>query len=200
MHLEKTHAGTPTHLPARRQEQQQAQLISGTANGDLRAFECLYRDYHPRLSRFLQRLTRSPTLVEELINDTMLVVWQKAASYNHESKVSTWIFAIAYRKALKGQKYLDEPVASDCAACIDAAENQPQLLCQQRRQHLQLMQLLQRLSPDHRTVVTLTYFHDLAYQDIARIVDCPVDTIKTRMFHARHHLQRLLNGQQEDWL
>ena len=99
MHLEKTHAGTSTHLPARRQEQQQAQLISGTANGDLRAFECLYRDYHPRLSRFLQRLTRSPTLVEELINDTMLVVWQKAASYNHESKVSTWIFAIAYRKA-----------------------------------------------------------------------------------------------------
>lgn len=188
------------HTSAPHQEHQQAQLICGTAAGDLRAFERLYRDYHPRLSRFLQRLTRSPMLVEELINDTMLVVWEKAASYNYESKVSTWIFAIAYRKALKGQKCLDEPIASDCAACIDAAENQPQQICQQRRQHLQLMQLLQRLSPDHRAVVALTYFHDLAYQDIARIVDCPVATIKTRMFHARHHLQRLLNGQLQDWL
>src|SRR5947208_2116825 len=68
-------------------ERAEASLIGRTANGELRAFEQLYRAYHPRLTRFLDRLTRRPGLVEELLNDTMLVVWNRAATYNGASKV-----------------------------------------------------------------------------------------------------------------
>src|SRR4051812_14386908 len=76
----------------------QAALVAAAAHGSVQAFEALNRIYHPRLARFLQRLTHRPQLAEELLNDTMLTVWHKACTYNGHSKVSTWIFAIAYRK------------------------------------------------------------------------------------------------------
>lgn len=186
--------------PSPIEEQRQIRLLAAVSQGDLPAFESLYREFRPRLWRFLDRLTRQPAMVEELIDDTMLVVWQRAASFNRQSRLSTWIFAIAYRKALKALKYRDEPVDGDGHDQADNAEQQPQQACQQRQVQRQLQQVLASLSPEQRAVVTLTYFHDLPYQEIADIVGCPVDTVKTRMFHARHRLQRLLEGQQEDWL
>ena len=80
---------------------EEARLLDRVAKGELRAFEELYRLYHPRLSRFLVSVIRRPHLVEEALNDTMLAVWAQPDSYTGASKPSTWIFAIAYRKALK---------------------------------------------------------------------------------------------------
>ena len=94
-------------------------LLGKIAAGDKLAFEALYRAYFPRLSRFIGRMARSPALIEEVVNDTMLVVWQKAASFDGSCKPSTWIFAIAYRKTLKGLKASDEPVESDAALYED---------------------------------------------------------------------------------
>src|SRR5882724_7960425 len=79
-------------------------LVGLAAGGDAEAFEALYRCFYPRLRRFLERMTRRPQLVEEILNDTMLVVWRKAHTYNLRSKVSTWIFGIAFRRALKAIK------------------------------------------------------------------------------------------------
>src|SRR3954452_20803587 len=87
-----------------------AQLIERIAQRDLRAFEALYRSYHPRLTRFLTNMLRRPHLVEEALNDTMMVVWKRPEKYNGTSKVSTWIFAVAYRTALKARSRYDEPV------------------------------------------------------------------------------------------
>ena len=70
--------------------------------------------------------------------------------------------------------------------------------------HARLHQLLRGamadLSPDHRGVVELTYFQDLSYREIAEIMDCPVDTVKTRMFHARRKLKQRLDGELPDWI
>ena len=82
-------------------EEADVALVSRVAAGDLHAFEALYRIYHPRLDRFLSLMTARRTVVEEVLNDTMLVVWRRSDTYNRQSKVSTWIFAIAYRTALK---------------------------------------------------------------------------------------------------
>ncbi len=62
------------------------------------------------------------------------------------------------------------------------------------------MSAMGQLSSDHRTVVDLTYFHEIGYREIAEIMDCPVDTVKTRMFHARRHLKTMLAGRLADWL
>ena len=61
-----------------------------------------------------------------------------------------------------------------------------------------LAKALAGLSPDHRTVVDLTYFHEMGYKEIAEIMNCPVDTVKTRMFHARRHLRKLLDPMLSD--
>src|SRR5688500_13840778 len=81
----------------------EARLIARIATKDLRAFEQLYRIYHPRLTRFLFNILRRPHLVEEALNDTLMVVWKRPEGYNGTCKVSTWIFAIAYRTALKAR-------------------------------------------------------------------------------------------------
>jgi DNA-directed RNA polymerase specialized sigma24 family protein len=75
-------------------------LLEKIRSGDDGAFETLYRLYHSRLTNFLMKMVRRPQLVEEVLNDTMMVVWQRPDSFHGGSKLSTWIFAIAYRKAL----------------------------------------------------------------------------------------------------
>jgi RNA polymerase sigma-70 factor (ECF subfamily) len=178
----------------------EARLVAQVAAGDIAAFEALYRLYHPRLTRFLERMTRRPGLVEELLNDTMMVVWNHAARYNGRSKVSTWVFGIAYRKALKGLAQLDEAVEDAGAEQrIDTAPGPEQQIGRQQLRGL-LAQAMGSLSAEHRAVVDLTYFQGIGYREIAEIVDCPVDTVKTRMFHARRRLKALFAGRLDDWL
>lgn len=199
--LNDTHLpGGNARLPPAGPEPDEVRLIGRAAAGELPAFEALYRLYHPRLTRFLERVTRRPPLVEELVNDTMLVVWRRADSFNGQSKVSTWIFGIAYRKALKALKRLDEPVADEQADERPEPGPGPERQFGQGQSNAALARALDELSAAHRAVVTLTYFHGIGYQEIAEIVDCPVDTVKTRMFHARRRLKTLLLGRLEDWL
>ena len=169
-------------------------LIGRVAAGDLQAFETLFRIYHPRLDRFLSLMTARRTLVEEVLNDTMLVVWRRSQTYNGQSKVSTWIFAIAYRTALKALRDQDEPVETDPADELSSEDPGPeqQLMADQIR--AQVFRGLEALSAEQRSVLVLTYFHDLPYQEIARIVDCPIDTVKTRVFHGRRRLRALLQA------
>jgi RNA polymerase sigma factor (sigma-70 family) len=174
-----------------------AQLLASVAGGDRRAFEVLYRAYFSRLSRFIGRMTRNAPLIEEVVNDTMLVVWQKAASFDGSCKPSTWIFAIAYRKTLKGLKLSDEPVESDASLYEDEGGSQPeQVLSRQQLQHT-VADALDALPVAQRAVMVLTYYHEMAYADIAEIVECPLNTVKTRMFHARHRLKDLLWNERE---
>jgi RNA polymerase sigma factor (sigma-70 family) len=175
-------------------------LIERIGRGDLRAFEELYRAYHPRLTRFLLSMLRRAHLAEEVLNDTMLVVWRKPERYNGRSKVSTWIFAIAYRQALKALRRTDDPVEDIAAETRPSAEASPEQELGRRQIQDQLQLAIGQLSADHRAVVDLTYFHEVGYREIAELMDCPVDTVKTRMFHARRHLKGKLPGELADWL
>ena len=189
----------PPHDPA--PEQAEARLIARVAAREAGAFALLYRAYHPRLTRFLERMTRRSGLVEELVDDTMLTLWQSADRYNGLSKVSTWVFGIAYRKALNALRRLDEPL-EDAAGDepLEPREAGPEARCGRRELLRQLEQALAELSPAQRAVIDLTYFHGIGYREIAAIVGCPVDTVKTRMFHARRRLRARLAGRLEDWL
>lgn len=183
-----------------REPRDDARLIGRICQRDSRAFEQLYRAYHPRLSRFLGNILRRAPVVEEVLNDTMLVVWTHPDRYNGKSKVSTWIFAIAYRKALKALRRSDEPVEDKLADSRPSLEPGPEQQLGAREVQTVLLKAIGELSADHRAVVDLTYFHEAGYREIAEIMDCPVDTVKTRMFHARRHLKHRLSGQLTDWL
>lgn len=175
-----------------------AALLRRVAQADHRAFEALYRGYFPRLRRFLERVTRRMHLVEEILDDTMLVVWQKASTFNGQSLVSTWIFAIAYRKAMKALQRLDEPMGEIDDGVADDSEPDAALMHAELRELL--VEAIGRMTPAHRAVIELTYYQGCAYSEIATIMDCPVDTVKTRMFHARRRLRHLIGERREDLL
>jgi RNA polymerase sigma factor (sigma-70 family) len=168
-------------------------LVGLVSAGDRRAFEALYRSYHPRLDRFLSLMTSRRSVVEEVLNDTMLVVWNRSDRYNRQSKVSTWIFAIAYRTALKALREQDEPVDAALLEELSSEEPGPEQQFSAGQTRAALLRALEALSAEQRSVVVLTYFHDMPYAEIARIVECPVDTVKTRMFHGRRRLRALLS-------
>ena len=170
-------------------------LVERVAAGDSQAFEALYRSYHPRLDRFLGLMTSRRGVVEEALNDTMLVVWRSAAAYNRTSKVSTWIFAIAYRTTLKALRRQDDPVDDSVIDEMSSDEPGPEQQLSTAQTRAALLRALDGLSTEQRSVLVLAYFHDLPYAEIARIANCPVDTVKTRVFHGRRRLRALLRDE-----
>ncbi len=175
-------------------------LVERLRARDLHALEQLYKASHGRLSRFLLNMLRRPELVEEVLNDTMMVVWNKIGDFQGASKLSTWMFGIAYRQGLAALRRLDEPVDDERSAAMENLEANPEQRAAEGRSHAALAKAIDALSPAHRAVVNLTYFQELGYREIAEILDCPVDTVKTRMFHARRHLKQSLSGKLADWI
>jgi RNA polymerase sigma factor (sigma-70 family) len=193
----RTTGAVPRAVSTDEAKSDEAVLLRRVAEGDRDAFETLYRGYFPRLTRFLERVMRRPHAVEEVLNDTMLVVWRKAATFNAQSKVSTWIFSIAYRKALKAIKRFDDPVESDDQA-FESTLPGPEGALMEKQRGAVLLKQIGRMSAEHRAVIELTYYHGCAYREIAEIMECPVDTVKTRMFHARRRLRQFLSDRKED--
>jgi RNA polymerase sigma factor (sigma-70 family) len=175
-------------------------LITRILAREVDAFEELYRAYRPRLTRFLFKLVHRPQMVEEVMNDTLMVVWDRAHTFNGTSKLSTWIFGIAYRKAMKALRRQDDPVEDPWAEERVSLEPNPEEAFGKQRVQMLLLRAISELSPEHRAVVEFTYFHEMGYREIAEIMKCPVDTVKTRMFHARRHLKRRLSGELPDWI
>lgn len=175
-------------------EQDDACLLHRIAGGDRRAFRVLYERYYRRLFHFIYRITGQVDLTEEALNDAMLVVWRSAGSFGGRSRVSTWVLGIAYRRALKireksnirAERFpLDERLMNEPVARGEEPISQEIL-------HEWLEAGLKRLSHEQRTVVELTYYYGYSYQEIATIVGCPTNTVKTRMFHARANLRKSL--------
>ena len=167
-------------------------LLAGVKRGRRADFDTLYRLYHPRLWRFLTHLMRQPDAIEEALNDTMLVVWQRADSFDGRSKLSTWIFGIAYRKGLKALSRQDLPADDEAPEVADTGPG-PEQQFSLMQLRARLREAMAELSPEHRAVVELCYFHDMAYGEIAEVVGCPQETVKTRMFYARRRLRSLLD-------
>ena len=185
---------------ARAEGVEERELIERVRGRELAAFERLYRLYQPRLTRFLSNVVQRPQVLEEVVDDTMMVVWQRPDSFHGGSKLSTWIFAIAYRKALKGLKRCDDPIDDPEAPNRACEGDSPEDSSENVRRRDLIAEAMKELSPAHRAVVDLTYYHELDYNEIATILDCPVGTVKTRMFHARRQLRRIVDGGLEDWV
>lgn len=170
-------------------------LVQCVAAQDRKAFEVLYYRHTPRLSRYLSRLVRRADVVEEIINDVMLVLWQRAGDFDGRARLSTWLFAIAHKKGLKalskrGRQDAREAAEFDIDSVTDC--DGPMRTLEQEDVARVLGEALDSLSPEHRNVVELTFYWGFSYPEIARIVDCPANTVKTRMFHARKRLKEYL--------
>ena len=173
------------------------ELLDRVAQGDIGAFEALFRRYRPRLRRYLGFRTGHPELVDEMVNDTMLVVWRRARSFDLKSRASTWIIGIALRVGLKASRARPPSEPFDMETPADTA-GIPERQVAQKELQAGLRDALRLLSPEHRAVIELAYFHGLSCREIAQAFDCPQDTVKTRMFYARRRLKVLLAHLAED--
>ena len=169
-------------------------LLERIVQGDRVALHELYDAYHYPVLRFMQRITRSLELAQEGVNDVMLTVWRNGTSFGHRSSVSTWIMGIAYHKALKAlasrQRW-----SSRFGFRIDDFEDRSEIAvdpAESRDLRETLHKALEALSPAQRAVVELTYFGGYSYEEIAAIMGCGVNTVKTRMFYARAKLRKAL--------
>ena len=169
----------------------ESELISKIAKGDRRAFEELYNLYHRRLARFLTRLTRRYDVAEEVINDTFWIVWKKASAFRGESQPSTWILGIAYRRARNAFR---SSARGGSLENLDVLLEPPTSDEPMRAEELRdwLVQGLGQLPVEQRLAVELCYELGYSCEEISAIMGCPVNTVKTRLFHARAKLQKLL--------
>jgi RNA polymerase sigma factor (sigma-70 family) len=168
------------------------ELIRRICESDHNALEILYKRYYQRILRFSYRMTRRLDQVEEIINDVMMVVWNKASTFNHEAKVSTWILGIAYKKCLKSISERNQYEHVD----LDEVE---ELIPGVQDHGMTTVELddwlvvaLGKLPADQRAVLELTYHQGMSYKEIAVVMDCPENTVKTRMFHARKKVQSMM--------
>ena len=163
------------------------ELLRQVAAGDRTAFKELYLIYHRRLARFLMRMTSRHDLIEEVINDTLWTVWLKAGDFRGDSLVSTWIVGITYRRALKA---LRRHATARPMLVEDVAVAPDVQLEAENREWLGLA--LAELPLEQRMVMEFSYLMGHSCEEIAQIMQCPVNTVKTRMFHAREKLRRSL--------
>jgi RNA polymerase sigma-70 factor (ECF subfamily) len=175
-------------------EDDERSLISRVAGGDIEAFKTLHQIYQKRLFAYSMKMLDDAGTAEELCNDVMLDVWRQAGQFKGKSKLSSWIFGIARYKALNTLRRKDRRinVALEQAATTADARPDPEKAAERRDTREKLEAALGTLSPEHREVIELTFYHEFSYEEIARIMKCPVGTVKTRMFYARQKLRAWL--------
>jgi RNA polymerase sigma-70 factor, ECF subfamily len=164
-------------------------LLVAIAAGNRRALEELYLSYHRRLARFLSRFTPRYENVEEIINDTFMVVWQSAKDFRYASQVSTWIIGIAYRTALKSVRRQKNHTAT---RSLDEYPEQTTDPTFEAEVQDWLKHGLDQLPVEQRLTLELAYHMGHSLEEIAAITECPVGTVKARMFHAREKLRQYL--------
>jgi RNA polymerase sigma-70 factor (ECF subfamily) len=177
-------------------QDQELHWVRQTAQGDRTAFEQLYRAYQRRVFGYLFRMMGSAANAEEVTADVMVEVWKVARTFRGDSKVSTWIFGIARFKGLSvlRRARTTSVDVEEAVHVADPGELQDEALVRQSMK-AGIREALGKLSKEHREVMELTFFEGFSYPEIAKLIDCPVGTVKTRMFHARKQLRDLLQAE-----
>jgi RNA polymerase sigma-70 factor (ECF subfamily) len=180
-----------TTEPAR--SRSDAALLKAVAGKDRGAMLVLYARHHARVYRFLLRLTNDTPLAEELVSDVFFAVWHDAAKFADKSEVSTWMLAIARHKAFSALKRRPHERLTDeiVNSIVDPAES-VEVMIERGDRRAAIQACLRRLSPDHREVIDLVYYHEKTVEEVAEITGVPKNTVKTRMFYARKYLAKLL--------
>ncbi|ABE39150.1 sigma-70 family RNA polymerase sigma factor [Rhodopseudomonas pseudopalustris] len=177
-------------------------LITRIACGDRAAMQVLFGRHHVRIFRFGLRLVRNEQVAEDLVSEVFLDVWRQAGKFEGRSSVSTWLLAITRFKALSAlRRRKDAELDDEAAAAIEDPSDGPELAVQKKDTSDVLRKCLEGLSPDHREIVDLVYYHEKSVEEVANIVGIPENTVKTRLFYARKKLADLLQaaGVQRGW-
>jgi len=168
-------------------------LLESIAKGNRTAMHTLYSRHNVRVFRFILRMVRDTTTAEDLVSQVFLDVWRTAGQFEGRAQVSTWLLSIARFKALsslRGRTYetIDQ---DDVAGIVDDADT-PEVALDRKETNAILRACIDKLSPAHREIIDLVYYHEQSIAEASVIVGIPHATVKSRMFYARKQLARIL--------
>lgn len=170
-------------------------LIRAIGAGDQRAMHALYARHSVRVYRFVLRLTNNTSLAEDIVSEVFLDVYRGARGFMAKSQVSTWLLAIARYKALSAMRArLDEQLDDEMATAVADPADDAETIANKRDRSAIVEDCLSKLSPLHREVLDLVYYHEKSVDEVAQIVGAPANTVKTRMFYARKRMGNLLKA------
>ena len=165
-------------------------LIAEIAAGDETAFRQIHSRYYRRVASFTRGITRRHELAEEITSDTLWIIWRSARRFKGASRVSTWIMGIAYHVSMKTLRTMGRRCAhEEPMRHLIEKTYEP---CAETEVWDWLGVALTQLPEEQRTVLELSYQLGHSCKEIADKVNCPVNTVKTRMYYGRRKLRRLL--------
>jgi RNA polymerase sigma factor (sigma-70 family) len=159
------------------------QIMAIAGSADMEAFQSLFQTYSPRIRAYLLKLTRNPQASEDLMQETMLAIWRKAAQYDPaRGPASAWIFTIArniwidaWRKQRRPELDPNDP-ALTAAPEPDAAN-----LIEQRQSRDALHKAMQTLPKEQIELIRLSFFDEVSHSTIAKQLGLPIGTVKSRI-------------------
>jgi RNA polymerase sigma-70 factor, ECF subfamily len=169
-------------------------LLKSIAAGSKSAMRVLFGRHNVRVYRFALRLAGNAALAEDIVGEVFLDVWRQANSFEGKSKVATWLLTIARYKVLSAmrRRSWELPLNEETTtAIVDPTADPEAAVCRSNRSDV-IRRFLNRLSPAHREIIDLVYFHENSISEVAQIVGIPASTVKTRMYYARQHMAKLL--------
>ena len=172
-------------------------LLARISVGDEAALQELYLRYLPRLRRYLwYELSGDHQAVEDVLQDIFVAVWRGATGFRGEAKIATWIFQIAYYSALHARRAMplghgtaDSLPDDDDARATGAVQPPADDAILDR---LVFADAVQQLSDKHQAVLRLIFAEGFALDEVARILNVPHGTVKSRLSYARRALLRAL--------
>src|ERR1700723_9905 len=164
-------------------------LLESIAEGGRHAMHILYSRHNVRVYRFILRMVRDAPTAESLASQVFLDVWRTANQFQGRSQVSTWLLSIARFKALTAlrQRRHEDIDQEDMIEIADEAET-PEACLDRSTTNAILRACVAKLSPAHREIINLVYYHEKSVEEAGLIIGIPQSTVKTRMFYARKQI------------
>lgn len=170
-------------------------LLMRIARGDRAAMHTLYLRHNVRVYRFVLRSLRDASAAEDIVSQVFLDVWRTADQFEGRSRVSTWLLSIARFKTLTAMRQRrHEDIDQENVLEIADGADTPETSLHRRNVSAILRACIAKLSPAHREIIHLVYYHEKTVEEAGEIIGIPPSTVKTRMFYARKQLATLLKG------
>jgi RNA polymerase sigma-70 factor (ECF subfamily) len=175
-------------------------LVERTVAGDQKAYELLVLKYQRRIERLIGRMVRDTDLVEDIAQETFIRAYRALAQFRGEAQFYTWLYRIAVNTAKKALVDLKrDPLVSESALRggdddedeTSAVENEltsaetPETVLAAKEIAAAVNSAMEALPEDLRQAVTLREIEGLSYEEIAEVMNCPIGTVRSRIFRAR---------------